>query len=272
MIEEISKDGLVMVGCGFMGQALMEGWLAKSVPREALFVVDPNPSDWLRQQDGINVNTDLPASPAVIVIATKPQILDAVLPSLTHLGSANSVVVSIAAGVGVDVFEEAFGASAPIARAMPNLPATIREGITALHYNARVTSSQKQLVAELFQASGHVIQIDNEQDLHAVTALSGSGPAYVFAFAEALMRAGEGRGLSTDVAKALAIQTLVGAATMLAQGASDAKSLKVAVTSKGGTTAAGLAKFDHEGHGITDLVERTLEAAASRSRELGSIT
>ena len=182
------------------------------------------------------------------------------------------MVVSIAAGVGIGMFERAFGASTPIVRAMPNLPATIRDGITALYYNARVTSPQKQLVAELFQASGHVIQIDDEQDLHAVTALSGSGPAYVFAFAEALMRAGEGRGLSTDVAKALAIQTLVGAATMLAQGASDASSLKAAVTSKGGTTAAGLAQFDHDDHGITDLVERTLEAAASRSRELGSVT
>ena len=179
MIEEISENGLVMVGCGFMGQALLEGWLAKSVPREALFVVDPNPSDWLRQQDGINANADLPTSPAAIVIATKPQILDAVLPSLTHLGSANSVVVSIAAGVGIGMFERAFGASTPIVRAMPNLPATIRESITALYYNAQVTSPQKQLVAELFQASGHVIEIDYEQDLHAVTALSDSGPAYV---------------------------------------------------------------------------------------------
>ena len=272
MIEEISKHGLVMVGCGFMGQALLEGWLAQSIPREALFVVDPNPSEWLRQQDGININTELPTSPAVIVIATKPQILDAVLPSLTHLGSANSVLVSIAAGVGVSVFEDAFGASTPIVRAMPNLPATIREGIAALFYNAQVTRSQKQLVADLFQASGHVIQIDDEQDLHAVTALSGTGPAYVFAFAEALMRAGEGRGLSTDVAKVLAIQTLVGAATMLAQEGADAKSLKTAVTSNGGTTAAGLAQFDTDDHGITDLVERTLEAAASRSRELSGVT
>ena len=272
MIEEISEHGLVMVGCGFMGQALLEGWLAKSVPRESLFVVDPNPSEWLSQQDGINVNADLPTSPAVIVIATKPQNLTAVLPSLTHLGNANSVVVSIAAGVGVSVFEDAFGAATPIVRAMPNLPATIRKGITALHYNPRVTNSQKQLVAELFQASGAAIQIDDEQDLHAVTALSGSGPAYVFALAEALMNAGEGLGLSTDVAKSLAIQTLAGAANMLAQGASDANSLKAAVTSKGGTTAAGLAQFDHDDHGITDLVERTLEAAASRSRELGSFT
>lgn len=272
MIEEISEHGLVMVGCGFMGQALLEGWLAQSIPQEAIFVTDPNPSEWLKQQDGIKVNADLPASPAVIVIATKPQILDTVLPSLTHLGNANSVVVSIAAGVGISRFEDAFGASTPIVRAMPNLPATIRMSMTALHCNAQVDSAQKQLVADLFRASGSVVEIDDEQDLHIITALSGSGPAYVFAFAEALMRAGEGLGLSATVARSLAIQTLAGAATMLEQGSSDAKSLKAAVTSKGGTTAAGLEQFDHKEHGITDLVERTIEAATSRSRELGGVT
>jgi len=270
MIDEVCKRGLVLIGCGFMGRSLLEGWLSKGVAPEAFYVSDPNPSAWLAAQTEINVNTPLPADPAAVFIATKPQILDHVLPPFAHLGNAYTVVVSIAAGVGVARFETAFGADTPIVRAMPNLPATVGEGITALYCNGNVTDAQRQLITELFEGVGTVVDVDEEQQLHAITALSGSGPAYAFAFADALSKAGTALGLAPEMAKTLAYQTLKGAGCMLTARDADAVALRNAVTSKGGTTAAGLSEFGHEINGVDLLVQRTLDAAHCRSIELSN--
>lgn len=263
-MEQLNANGLVMVGCGFMGQALLQGWFANGLRPEAVTVQDPRPSDWLQAQSGLRLNKTLPKAPAAIVIATKPQILDAVLPDLSHFGNGKTVVISIAAGAPMYLFEHHFGTQTPIIRAMPNLPASVGHGATALHHNA-VATDHVELAKVLFEAVGTCVTVPDEEMMHLVTGLSGSGPAYVFAMAEAMANAAFALGLPKDLARALTQQTIAGAGAMLAQPLSDAEELRNAVTSKGGTTAAGLAALMDS---IGPLMENTIDAARRRSLEL----
>lgn len=261
--------GLVLIGCGFMGQALLEGWLAAGVAPEAVTIQDPTPSDWLSAQSGIRLNADLPDNPAVVVIEAKPQILDARLPSLTQFFGGDTVVISIAAGAPIDLFETHLGSKAPIIRAMPNLPASVGLGATAMFANAASTPSDIALAETLFAAVGLSVQLPQENMLHLVTGLSGSGPAYVFAMAEPMAAAAHDLGLPMDLAKTLALQTVAGAGKMLGAPGADASTLRDAVTSKGGTTAAGLDQLIGTG-ALTNLVSDTINAAQCRSQELAS--
>lgn len=264
-MHTVNERGLVLVGCGFMGRALLEGWIAAGIEPDAVTVKDPAPSDWLRSQSGLRLNGPLPGAPAAIVIATKPQILDKVLPDFVALGGGKTVVVSIAAGAPVSVFETCFGAQTPVVRAMPNLPASVGAGITALFGNDAAGPDDMALVERLFEAVGTTVRLPDEDMLHLVTGLSGSGPAYVFSLAEALAAAGADLGLPADLAKVLAVQTVAGADRMLAAADADPTALRKAVTSKGGTTAAGLEAFMAEPHGIAALARHTVEAASNRS-------
>jgi pyrroline-5-carboxylate reductase len=267
-MEDLVNKGVCLVGCGFMGKALLTGWLAHGVPARALYVHDPRPTDWLAGLDGIHLNKPFPDRPAAIVIATRPPDVDRILPPLSPFGGGETLILSIAASKPMSLFEDHFCDGTPIVRAMPNLPATVGAAVTAYVSNGLLRDDQKMLFERLMSAVGTVVELPEEDLLPIVTALSGAGPAYVFAMAEAFASAGLELGLPEDLAHELAIRTVAGAGRMLAQPDADATGFRVAVTSKGGTTEAGMLEFMADEHGIHDLVKRTVEAAALRCGEL----
>lgn len=275
-LAELNTRGLVLVGCGRMGGALLKGWLARGVRREAVRVIDPNPPEWLATQ-GIEANGAPPPDPAVLVLAVKPQMMDDVLPTLAAAtgqemgqgaGQGATLVVSVAAGVTLAALGRAFSEAA-IVRTMPNTPAAIGQGITAIIGNARADAAALDLAEALMAAVGRVVRLEDEAQMDAVTAVSGSGPAYVFHLIEALAAAGRAEGLPGDLALDLARATVAGAGALAVAEDEDPAALRENVTSPNGTTAAGLSVLMDEGGGLTPLVTRTVAAAAERSRELG---
>lgn len=264
-ISELNTRGLVLIGCGRMGGALLDGWLKNGLAHGAVHVVDPNPRPELASL-GVSVNGDLPGGPAVLVIAVKPQMMADVLPRLSV--GADTLVVSVAAGVTIAAYEAAFPASA-IVRTMPNTPAAIGQGITAIIGNARAGETELQLAETLMSAVGRVVRLEDEGQMDAVTALSGSGPAYVFHMIEAMAAAGAAEGLSPALALALARATVAGAGALAVHEDEDPAKLRENVTSPGGTTAAGLGELMDADSGLPPLMRRTIAAAAARGRELG---
>lgn len=263
--SDLNARGLVLVGCGRMGGALLDGWLKHGLSAAAVHVLDPNPRAELSDL-GISVNGKLPGDPAVLVIAVKPQMMADVLPKLTV--GADTLVVSVAAGVTIAGYEAAFPA-APVVRAMPNTPAAIGQGITAIIGNARAGAAQMDLAEGLMGAVGRVVRLESESQMDAVTALSGSGPAYVFHMIEAMAAAGEAEGLSPALSLALARATVAGAGALAVSADEDPARLRENVTSPGGTTAAGLRELMDAEAGLPPLMRRTVAAAAARGRELG---
>lgn len=265
MLDAVARDGLVLLGCGKMGTALLTGWLAAGVPPGSVWVVEPNPTDWLKSA-GVHLNEPLPSAPAVALVAVKPQMMGAALPSLQAMGNGSTLFVSIAAGTSIAAFEAALGARTPIVRTMPNTPAMVGRGITGIVGNAHAGDAGLALARDLMAAVGEVVELESEAQIDAVTAVSGSGPAYVFHLIEALAAAGEAEGLAPDVAMKLARATVCGAGELAFRSTDSASQLRINVTSPGGTTAAGLA---HLMEGLPPLMVRTVHAAAERGRELG---
>ena len=264
-LSEVNARGLVLLGCGKMGSAMLEGWLAQGVKAGSVWVNDPYPSAWL-QGAGVHLNADLPGDPAIVLIAVKPQMMAEALPSLIALGNGGTLFVSVAAGTTIAHYEKVLGADTPIIRAMPNTPAAVSRGITAMCGNARATPAHLDLAEALLRAVGQVVRLEGEHQIDAVTGLSGSGPAYVFHMIEAMAQAGVGVGLSPDLAMQLARATVCGAGELAHQSQESAEQLRVNVTSPAGTTAAGLAVLMAE---LPDLMARTVKAATERGRELG---
>ena len=265
-LDEIGARGLVLLGCGRMGSAMLAGWLDRGLPPAAVHVIDPAPPDWLGGA-GVALGGDVPPAPAVLLVAVKPQMMEAALPEVTHLGGGGTLVVSVAAGTPLRRFEAAFGAGTPVVRAMPNTPAAVGQGITALAANDAAGAEGLATAEALLSAVGRVVRLSGEAQMDAVTGVSGSGPAYVFHMVEALAAAGEAEGLAPDLAMAFARQTVAGAGALLAGSDETAAQLRVNVTSPQGTTAAGLEVLMTE---LPDLMRRTVAAAAARSRELGA--
>lgn len=266
-MDSINSRGLVLLGCGKMGSALLAGWLARGVEPAAVWVLDPNPSDWLLGQ-GVRVNQGLPPDPAVALIAVKPQMMGAALPGLTALGTG-TLFVSIAAGMTLAAFGAALGADRRIIRAMPNTPAAVGRGISAIVANDRAGEGDLALAEELLSAVGQVVRLPGEHLMDAVTAVSGSGPAYVFHMIEALAAAGVAQGLPEGMAMQLARATVTGAGELAHQSDESAAQLRINVTSPGGTTAAALAVLMDDGAGLPPLMARAVAAATARGRELG---
>ncbi|OSP55737.1 pyrroline-5-carboxylate reductase [Pseudoruegeria sp. SK021] len=267
--DDLSARGLVLLGCGKMGSAMLAGWLAQGVDASSVWIVDPNPSDWLRGIAGLRLNQTLPDRPALVVIAVKPQMMQDALPSLHAFGNGETIFLSVAAGVPIAQYEAMLGDRTPILRAMPNTPAAISKGITALIGNAAADASAVNLAEALLGAVGQVVRLDHEGQMDAVTAVSGSGPAYVFHMIEAMAAAGEAEGLPADLAMALAKATVSGAGQLAEPADADPAQLRINVTSPGGTTAAALAVLMAEG-GLGSVMSDAIRAAAARSRELGS--
>ncbi|MGR3484411.1 MAG: pyrroline-5-carboxylate reductase [Paracoccaceae bacterium] len=254
--------GLVLLGCGRMGSALLAGWLARGMDPASVHVIEPAPSDWLRGT-GVALGGPLPQAPGVALVAVKPQMMGDALPALQALG-AGTAILSVAAGTPVAAFEGAFP-GAPVIRAMPNTPAAIGRGITAIVGNARADAACMDLAEALLSAVGQVVRLEDEAQMDAVTAVSGSGPAYVFHLIEALAAAGVAQGLPDDLSMRLATAT-VGGAGQLAEVADEGPdALRRAVTSPAGTTQAALEVLMAE---LPDLMARAVAAAAERSREL----
>ncbi len=267
----LADQALMLIGAGKMGDALLRGWLEKGVPPRQIVIFEPAPSAELltltaaraiRLNPAIADVTDV----SVMVLAVKPQAMQEVLPQFLPLTQSGALVLSIAAGKPISFFEHYF-TGAPIVRAMPNTPAAISQGMTVLCANAQVTAAQKELATVLMNAVGEVAWIKDEALMDPVTAVSGSGPAYVFLLIEALAKAGEKAGLDAALAYHLARQTVSGAAALAAQSDQPASALRENVTSPGGTTAAALAVLMRP-DGLQSLMDEAVIAATRRSRDL----
>ncbi len=265
--KQIINKGLVLWGCGKMGSALLQGWLKDGIPASSIWVNDPHPNDWVKGVKGLHLNAPLPKSPMVCVIAVKPQMMDRVLGELGKTGDADTIFLSIAAGVRICDFETAVGNRAVI-RAMPNTPAAIGAGISAVVCNKATSDTARDLAKDLLSAVGAVIHLEGEDKMDAVTALSGSGPAYVFHLIEAMVAAGIAQGLSADIALNLARTTVAGAGALAQASDESPEQLRINVTSPAGTTEAALQVL-MGADGLIPLMNRAIGAAATRSRELG---
>jgi len=266
-VSEIDDRGLVMLGCGRMGGAMLSGWLSAGMRPAAVTVLDPDPSDWLRAR-GVRLNAALPADPAVALVAVKPQRMATALPRLSPLAGGRTLFVSVAAGTPLSAFEAAFGAATRIVRAMPNTPAAIGKGISAIVGNAAATPADLDMADGLLSSVGRVVRLENEDQIDAVTGVSGSGPAYVFHMIEAMAAAGRAQGLPDAMAMALAKAVVAGAGAMADAAEDTPEQLRNDVTSPNGTTQAGLAILMDDDTGLMPLMRRTVAAATGRSREL----
>lgn len=268
----MSQDGVILlVGAGRMGGALLEGWLTKGMRASSVVVEEPQPSANLTRfiaEHGIRQGlASLQEMPAAAVLAVKPQIMDSVLPSVAKVCGPQTVIISIAAGRTIAGIEKYFAPGAAVIRTMPNTPAAIGRGITVAVGNSAVTEEHLALCDRLLGAVGEVVWIADEALMDAVTAVSGSGPAYVFLLAECLAEAGRQAGLDADLAARLACATVTGAGELLHRSGAAPDVLRQNVTSPGGTTAAALSVLMGEG-GLKELMIRAVDAATKRSREL----
>lgn len=264
---------VLLVGCGKMGGALLKGWIESGVAADRIAVVEPDPKT--RGEAGRRFGIALYADageiaegfrPATVVIAVKPQLVGTILPAYGRFVRGETVFLSIAAGTRIADLRRALGGGA-IVRSMPNLPASIGRGISVACADRSVPPAARQRCEALLAAVGEVAWVEDESLMDAVTAVSGSGPAYVFLLAECLAEAGAAQGLPPDLAMRLARATVVGSGEILHRSEEPAAQLRQNVTSPGGTTAAALDVL-LAADGLGGLIERAVAAAAARSRQL----
>jgi pyrroline-5-carboxylate reductase len=260
---------LLLVGCGKMGGAMLEGWLARGLAASDAIVAEP--AEALRPRTpglrAVSSTSDVAETPEIVVLAVKPQAMDAVLPDLKRFAGKGAVFLSIAAGKPLKYFTGHLGAMAKVVRAMPNTPAAVRQGITVAIAGKGVSDAEKKRCQELLEAVGEALWVDDEALMDPVTALSGSGPAYVFLLVEAMAAAGARLGLTPEMAMQLARATVAGSGELLRQSAEPAAQLRANVTSPGGTTAEAL-KVLMADDGLQPVFDKALAAASRRSREL----
>jgi pyrroline-5-carboxylate reductase len=263
---------LVLVGAGKMGGALLDGWLARGLNPKKVVVLEPQPAKPVKAlgKRGLRLNPKGQIKDvAAIVIAVKPQTAPDILPKLAPLVGKSALVLSIMAGRPLQFLGRMLGANAALVRAMPNTPAAIGRGITVLVANSRVKTAQRKLAGDLLAAAGKVEWVTDEALMDPVTAVSGSGPAYVFLLAEALAKAGVAAGLPAELAARLARETIAGAGELMRLSDLDAATLRQNVTSPGGTTAAALDVLMGPA-GLQNLMTQAIAAATRRSRELAT--
>jgi len=254
-----------------MGSALLKGWLGSGV--KAISVAEPKPSAELRKLARAKkialfaAPSQVKRKPSVCLVAIKPQVLKGEAPMLASFAQSGALMISIAAGTSVQAMTKAWGKKARIIRAMPNTPGAIGAGITGLYAAKGATAADKKRATLLLSALGETVWVAKEELIDSVTAVSGSGPAYLFLMAEALTEAGVAEGLSRDQAEKFARATVAGAGALLAADKSPASALREAVTSPGGTTAAALYVLMAE-DGLVALMKRAVQAARKRAEEL----
>jgi pyrroline-5-carboxylate reductase len=266
----MSKTRIAFIGAGNMAASLIGGLRAKGLDAAQIRASDPGAETRARvnAEHGIDVfadNAKAIEDADVVVLAVKPQAMKAVCEAIRPSLQSNQLVVSIAAGITCASMNNWLGAQ-PIVRCMPNTPALLRQGVSGLFATAQVTAEQRQQAQELLSAVGIALWLEEEQQLDAVTAVSGSGPAYFFLLIEAMTAAGVKLGLPADIAAQLTLQTALGAAHMAVASDVDAAELRRRVTSPAGTTEAAIKSF--QAGGFEALVEQALGAAAHRSAEM----
>ena len=250
-----------------MGRSLLEGWIADGLEISDLSVFEPSPSDWLKSL-GVRLNRPM-QTPAICVFAVKPQVIDDALTLASQLGGGATLMLSVVAGIRIKNFESICGPATPVVRAMPNTPAAVGKGISALIGNNCVTTEQWNMAERLMRSVGEAMRVRNEDLLDAVTAVSGSGPAYIFHFIDALAAAGEGVGLTPAEAARLARSTVIGAGALAAASDESPSELRRQVTSPGGTTEAAMEILMDPDGGLATLMRRTVLAATERAKKLG---
>jgi len=263
---------LLLIGAGRMGSALLKGWLARGLG--PVVVVETNPSPELKRiaKRGVTLLKNIDVAPAKLracVIALKPQILKTEAAKLKIIAQSGAPMISIAAGSSIKLMTKAWGKSARIIRAMPNTPGSIGEGISALYAPRNATRADRKLAESLLAALGQTVWVKHETDIDTVTAVSGSGPAYVFLMVECLAAAGRKEGLPADVALKLARQMVIGAGALLKADPAPAEVLRRNVTSPHGTTEAAL-KVLMARNGLEPLMRKAVSAARKRAGELAS--
>jgi pyrroline-5-carboxylate reductase len=265
-----SIGSLLLVGAGKMGGAMLDGWIARGLALKRIAVIEPQPDKAVQAlaRRGLKLNTKGKiAVAAAIVIAVKPQSAPDAVPLLRPYVGKTTLVLSIMAGRTLRFLEQSLSPGTAIVRAMPNTPASIGRGISVAVGNAKVSARQRKLAGDLLAAIGKVEWAGDETLMDAVTALSGSGPAYVFLLAEAMTKAGIAAGLPADLATRLARETVAGSGELLHHSTLDAATLRQNVTSPGGTTAAALEVLMGPG-GFEELLTKAIAAATRRSRQL----
>lgn len=262
---------VVLLGCGNMGKALLKGWIAGGIAPDAIIVIEPaGPENALeaglpKAQIFGSCPQDVKAG--LLMAAVKPQVMAEALSGVQSLADEETLLLSIAAGTVLRNLKEAMPGAGTYVRAMPNTPCAIGEGISVAYCDQSLSAHQKEQVDRLLSAGGEVRWVEEEGQMDAVTAVSGSGPAYVFYLIECLAAAGEGQGLPEELARDLALHTVAGAGHLAKTSDVDARDLRRAVTSPGGTTQAGLEVLMGE-QGLSMTIRHTVSAAAKRSREL----
>lgn len=267
-------NSLLLVGCGKMGSALLKGWLETKICK-TIIILEPNalPDD-LKSVPGVIHIRDITAlpptisAPSVAVLAIKPQIMRGMCETLAKTLTAQTLILSIAAGTTLKNYECCFGKAQPIIRSMPNTPASIGKGAIVAIGNAHTAPTHKKMAETLLEKSGELHWIDDESLMDAVTALSGSGPAYLFYLIELMEKAGTEIGLPPELSKSLARQTVIGAAALAESSSAPAATLRQNVTSPGGTTEAAL-NILMNGE-AQDIFTKALQAAKTRGQELSS--
>jgi pyrroline-5-carboxylate reductase len=264
---------LLLVGCGKMGGAMLEGWLGRGLPPKGVIIIEPNAEigDALQSRGLRHFTTpaSLPASfrPAVVLLAVKPQMMDAAVTGIARYAKPGTLFLSIAAGKTLGYFSRQFGGGAAVIRAMPNTPAAVGRGITVAVANPQVTPAHRAIADALLAAVGEVAWVDEESLIDVVTAVSGGGPAYVFLLMEVLAQAGIAAGLPRDLAERLARRTVEGAGELSRRSGESPAVLRKHVTSPAGTTLEAL-KILMADEGLQPLFTRAIAAATRRSREL----
>jgi len=283
----MAQQQITLLGCGKMGSAMLEGWLADTNLDANFTIIEPHQTHlgWLQGQKTVRLYADCSAAIAdgatvstMIVLAVKPQMMDDAIANLGVMKHADCAYLSIAAGISTGWLKQRLGDAAIVIRAMPNTPAAIGKGITALYADApnqasnqapnQAPNQARNLASQLLAAVGQVVHVQDEALMDGVTALSGSGPAYVFLLVEAMTEAGIKAGLPDDLAAELAKATVCGAGALVAAVDTAPAILRENVTSKGGTTAAALAVLMAD-DGLTSLMTKAVAAAKARSIELG---
>lgn len=271
MSNPLKNKKISFIGGGNMAQALISGLLAKGILPEYITVSDPNPDNREQlQAKGINTidsaKNPLDALMAdVVVLAVKPQIMSTVVADFSQVLD-KQLIISVAAGLSTDSLTKMLNGYQNIVRAMPNTPAMVQAGATGLYATDSIDEQEKQLATELMGASGLVIWVDDEEQLHAVTAVSGSAPAYFFYFIESVIQGGIDLGLSQEQASALAMQTALGAAKMSIHSDDTPEQLRRKVMSPGGTTEAAVHSLQADK--VNELIGKAMQACVKRSREM----
>jgi pyrroline-5-carboxylate reductase len=260
---------VLLIGCGHMGGAMLAGWLRQNAVTHVDVVEPTRPGTHSDARVTMHASTQtISGQPDMAVLAVKPQVMNAVCADLAPRIGSDVPVLSIAAGITLATLIKHFNTSRALIRAMPNTPGAIGEGITGYVSHGKIDQKQQDAIAFLLGVLGDVVQVSDEAMIDAVTGVSGSGPAYIFALTEAMEKAGVANGLSLDIAKRLARQTVIGAAALMAaQSDVSPEDLRRAVTSPGGTTAAALDVLA-KNQALNSLFEEAISAAVTRSRDL----